>query len=137
VEPRVAGGLERGEPGRARLAAVLKRGKHGSGDAPLGEQVVHAALNRQPRKPAKLVAWPVHDHVDAGHHPGGRDLEGGPVPGRHEQPADRRPRVAGGQEDSGDPPEQQFQRPFPEPAPGGGQRCRGRHRQAGGAIPGQ
>src|ERR1700678_535822 len=64
---------------------------------------------------------------------GGRDPEGGPVPGRHEQPAHCRPRVAGRQEDSGDPLEQQLQRPSPEPAPGGGQRRRGRRRQPGGA----
>jgi len=64
-------------------------------------------------------------------------LEGGAVPCRHQQPADPGPRVTGRHELPCDPQEQQLQWPFPEPAPSGGQRRRGRARRRGTFTPGR
>ncbi len=68
VEPRVAGLGERVEPLRPGLAASLEGGQDVGGHAPLGEQVVDAELDGEPREALQLVVRPVHDHVDAGHH---------------------------------------------------------------------
>ena len=70
VEPRVARLAQRVEPPLARRTARFERGQDVGGDAPLGEQVVDAEFDREHGEPLELVIGPVHDHVDARHHPG-------------------------------------------------------------------